>query len=433
MKAFLLTLCFLCPLLASGQKKSADFSFVPNQLAGNWWYRPWGSIINNHLDDSFGNPEVWPVLRENLRKSGGPFSIYASEIGFMHSEKGLLPLLAAEGIPISVEMHGFTQCVPADQMARAELFGVAIPGSGLFSEKTRITNPETGRGWFVTADGKDMIPGQVLFDERMPNLCPVIDEKVLASTKGTWEQRLAAARQLNGRCAVSALSWDELLPALREDYVKFLNVAKEKWGKRMPQVGVHWNVVAGWEWRDQKAISAVNAVDPEFYNNPDNFRVAYKRYPELHFNSVAYLQQLIDVLEKAGFKPSVILMDVDWNYDLEYSAKLLKMHKEALKKRGVMMGINIVEAELPRDGQLDFDGKTLVRSIVPAANPNLQYESTLVSIVEYLIASGIYEPGMQIRVGSWSPRPYEIGAQVGETLPGSLAHAANRIYELIKN
>ena len=49
--------------------------------------------------------------------------------------------------------------------------------------------------------------------------------------------------------------------------------------------------------------------------------------------------------------------------------------------------------------------------------------------MDYLRGSGVYEPGMQIRVGSWSHRPAEKGAEVDEAASGSLAHTANRIID----
>jgi hypothetical protein len=39
---------------------------------------------------------------------------------------------------------------------------------------------------------------------------------------------------------------------------------------------------------------------------------------------------------------------------------------------------------------------------------------------------------MQIRIGSWSRRPVETEAEVDETNPGSMAHAANRIISLLQ-
>lgn len=46
--------------------------------------------------------------------------------------------------------------------------------------------------------------------------------------------------------------------------------------------------------------------------------------------------------------------------------------------------------------------------------------------------SGVYEKGMQIRVGSWSHCPREIGAQVFESTPGPMAHMANETFKLLK-
>ena len=49
--------------------------------------------------------------------------------------------------------------------------------------------------------------------------------------------------------------------------------------------------------------------------------------------------------------------------------------------------------------------------------------------MDYLRGSGVYEPGMQNRVGSWSHRPADTGAEVDEAVAGSLAHTANRIID----
>jgi len=66
----------------------------------------------------------------------------------------------------------------------------------------------------------------------------------------------------------------------------------------------------------------------------------------------------------------------------------------------------------------------------PRATPNAICENTLVAITEYLRGSGVYDKGMQIRVGSWSHRPSETGAEVHEAAVGSLAHTANQIINL---
>jgi hypothetical protein len=110
----------------------------------------------------------------------------------------------------------------------------------------------------------------------------------------------------------------------------------------------------------------------------------------------------------------------------------LRRHKSSLAARGVQMGINVVEAGLGEQEELFYDGHTLQRRVDPDTSPNVLYENTLVAIMAFLRGSGIYEPGMQIRAGSWSRRPAETGAQVDEASEGSLAHAANRIIVLLE-
>lgn len=412
------------------------FSFVPNQLAGNAWYKPGNppQLINGHLDRSFGRKELWPQLRRNLKRTHGSFSLFAAEIGHLSSQEGLLPLLKAEHIPISVEMPGFTQCLDGTVLGEAEIEGKPVNGTNnLFQTIFGIAHPTdrtdpNGRGWFITRDGKDLVPDEILFDERIPNLLPEFDPELLAKTTGTWEERKSAARKANG-CPVSNLPYKQLLFALMQDYVKFLQVAKRHWGKRMPAISIHWNVTPGWEWRDQAGFDAIYAQNPHYFDVPANFWAIVGRCPQ--YNSARYLNDLIDTLTAAGFKPKTVYMDVDWTYDIPYITEVLKRHKAALRARGVQMGVNVVEASIGDHDELAYEGKTLKRRTDPAAPPNLLYENTLLAIMHYLKGSGIYEQGMQIRVGSWSHRPYEVDAQVAENTPGSLAHTANAIAKLL--
>jgi hypothetical protein len=413
--------------------KVASFSFVPNQCAGNVWYKPGGTIINGHVDESFGDSALWTQLIENLKKTGGSFSIFAAEIGYMSSTSGALPILKKECIPLSVELPGFTQCISGTLLGEAELNGKPVNGTNLFSSIFRITNPvdradPDTKGWFVTKDCVPIIPDEILFDERQPNLLPEFDALLLASTKGTWEERKAMAKKHNG-CAVSMGDYNQLLATLRQDYVDFLTVAKEKWGDKMPAVSIHWNVVAGWEWRDQNGFDAIYANNPLYFNIADNFYAMVQNCPQ--YNSVQYLNDLIDVLTLAGFKPKTVYMDVDWTYDIPYITEVLKRHKEALKIKDVQMGINIVEASIRDDEELYFNSTTLARRTISSGKPNELYENTLIAIIHFLKASGIYEDDMQMRVGSWSHRPYETGKQVDEKITGSMAHTANEIVKLL--
>ena len=413
--------------------KAASFSFVANQCRGNVWYKPGGTIINGHIDESFGDRTLWSQLMNHLKRTGGSFSVYAAEIGYMSSTNGLLSILKEEGIPLSVEMPGFTQCIPGTLLGEAEINGKPVNGVNIFSTIFRITNSENrtdpdAQGWFVTKDRMPVIPNEILFDERQPNLLPEFDAPLLATTQGTWEERKAAAKKNNGY-AVSMGDYNTLLATLRQDYVDFLKVAKTKWGDKMPAIGIHWNVVAGWEWRDQKGLDDIYAKDPSYFDTADNFYAIVQKCPQYH--SVQYLNDLIDVLTSAGFKPQTVYMDVDWTYDIPYITEVLKRHKEALKARDVQMGINIVEASLRDDEELYFNGTTLVRRAVSSGKPNELYENTLIAIVRFLKASGIYDKDMQMRVGSWSHRPYETGSQVDEKIAGSMAHTANEIVELL--
>lgn len=415
--------------------QSALFSFVPNQLASNLWYRPGHppQLINGHLDSSFGRKKLWPNLLRNLKRTHGFFSIFAAEIGYLTTNRGLLPLLKSEGIPISVEMPGFTQCMDGTQVGNAEIKGDLVNGMSPFSRIFGITNPKdrtdpAGAGWFVTRDGKPFIPDELLFDERMPNLLPQFDPDLLARTPGSWEQRKLAARKDNG-CPVSRQPYRQLLSTLMQDYVKYLDVAKSHWGDKMPAITLHWNVNPGWEWRDEAGMDAIEARDPATFDKPENFARIVFNSPQ--YNSVQYLDELIDVLTLAGFKPKTVFMDIDWTYDIPYITEVLKRHKAELAARGVQMGINVVEASISDQEELVHEGDTLRRRSDPHAAPNVLYENTLISIMKFLKDSGIYERGMQMRVGSWSHRPYEIGTKVNENTPGSLAHTANEIVKLM--
>jgi hypothetical protein len=439
----LFTALLLAPLAALAAPPEANppsppsgaFSFAPNQLAASPWYRPGNPnrVINGHLDESFGRRELWPVLLQNLKRKRGSFCITAAEIGHLKDSAGLLTLLRSEGIPVSVEVPAFTQPLDGAQLARAEIQGEAVNGANIFSSIFRISDPKDrpnpfGTGWFVTRDGTHLIPDELVFDERIPNLLPEFDAALLARTPGSWEQRKQAARKLSPFTAARQ-PYDRLLDSLMQDFVSYLKVAKARWSGRMPAVSLHWNVNPGWEWRDEKGLDAIHAANPAWCKTAEEFHRIVFTSPQ--YNSVQYLNQLLDVLIAAGFKPRTVFMDVDWTYSIPYVTEVLRRHKPALAARGVQMGINVVEASLGMQEELLYEGQTLKKRADPRATPNALYENTLVAIMEYLRGSGVYEKGMQIRVGSWSHRPSETGTEVNEATPGSLAHTANQIIKLL--
>jgi len=425
---FILAVALAAPIPCSA---GGAFSFVPNQFAGNPWYRPGDPTrpLNGHLDESFGQRGRWPTLIGNLKKRDGAFGIPAAEIGHLKDSAGLLALLRAEGIPVSVELPAWTQPADGLQLARAEILGGTVDGKNIFASVFRIDAPRDRpdpfvTGWFVTCDGTPFIPDEIVFDERLPNLLPEFDPAVLAQAPGTWEECKRAARRLSP-FTLPRQPYDRLLGSLMEDYVRYVEVARGHWGARMPAVSLHWNVNPGWEWRDERGLDAIHAANPALFKTPEEFHRIVFTAPQ--FNSVRYLEQLLDLLQASGVQPRTVFMDVDWLYSLPYATEALRRHKASLAARGVQMGINLVEAGLGEQEELVYDGHTLTRRVDPNTPPNLLYENTLVAITDYLRGSGIYEPGMQIRIGSWSRRPTETDAEVDETCPGSLAHAANRI------
>ena len=430
-----LLLAPLVPLQADTVSPPALFSFFPNQLAGNLWYKPGipPRLINGHLDGSFGRKELWPNLLKNLKQTHGSFSITAAEIGYLTTDAGLLPLLKLEGIPISVETPGFTQGIDGTLLGNLEINGATVGGANPFASIFCISNvvgrtDPAGVGWFVTRDGKSFIPDELVFDERIPNLLPEFDENLLAHTRGSWEQRKQAARKAG--YLMASQPYSQRMATLMQDYVKYLNVAKAHWGGQMPAVSLHWNVNPGWEWRDEKGLDDIYAKTPAYFNVPENYRRIIFNAPQ--YNSVQYLNQLIDVLTAAGFKPKTVFMDVDWTYSIPYITEVLKRHKAALRSRGVQMSINLVEAGIGDQEELYCEGNNLKKRSDPQAAPNILYENTLISIMKFLKSSGIYERGMQMRVGSWSHRPHEVGAQINEDTHGSMAHAANEIVNLLQ-
>ncbi len=425
------------------------FSFVANQTKSAEWYKPQPSYdyVNAHLDESFGKKELYPQLIENLKESGGYFSIYASEVNFLKENGGFLSVMRDEGIRISVEMPGMTQPISGDKLAEAELNGKTVDGTNIFASIFRLTasvldgrtNPDQ-KGWFVNKDRKDFIPDMLIFDERQPNLVPEIDPDVLHDTPGTIDQKITAALKYNNMNSRYRKPFNNLLATLREDYALYLQVAKTKWGDKMPKVGIHWNVVVGWEWRDQSSVKEIYAIDPSLYDGANYWHNFYRAYAERKtalasalYKSVDYLSDYIDYLTEQGFKPTIVYMDVDWRYDLDYVKTVLLKHREMLKTKGVQLGINVVEAGYKSNyDEMVCSGTTLTSYIrSSSSNPNVLYGNTLVACTQWLINTGIYEQGMQIRVGSWSPRPYEIGDQINENTPGSLANTANKIYKML--
>lgn len=424
-------------LAASGR---ASFSFTPNQLAANEWYKLTApasavvTVVNGHLDESFGNGALWPNLLANLKAANGTVTVFAAEIGYLSTRSGFLSFATQKQIPLSVELPGFTQCKDGYELARAELLGERLSSGNLFCNTFGICsgalrkNPD-GVGWFVTKDDVAFVPREIVLDERIPNLLPHFNPITLAQTSGSWSERKAAAK-VDLPCAQAFNPGVPLLQGLQGDYLEYLRIARQKWATRMPVISLHWNVTPGWEWRDEACLDGIQLRNPGFFQDPAN--LLQIRAP--CYNSVEYLKQTVQMIQGDGFTLNTVFMDVDWTYDTPYVIETLKRQKTMLAGLGVQMGINLVIdfASVGPCPDSNCEVVLIGNRLVPRRNTtrstNVLYEDSIIQISELLKREGIIDTQVNLRVGSWSARPQEIGSQVSETIGGSLAHAANRVF-----
>ncbi|MEY4066624.1 MAG: hypothetical protein RIR26_2832 [Pseudomonadota bacterium] len=418
------------------------FSITPNQGAANSWYKlPEPNtgevkVVNGHLDESFGDPTRWPLLLKNLKAANGTFNLFASEIGHLSAGSGFLKVAAENQLPLSVEVPGFTQCADGAALAEAELYGRPIPSGNFFCTHLGLCSPTdrkdpSGAGWFVTRDNIPIVPNEIIFDERMPNLLPSFDAGILAQTTGSWSDRKSQAKT-DRTCAQTLNPTQPRLEGLQDDYIEYLSAARQKWSDRMPRVSLHWNVNPGWEWHDEMCLDKIYQQNPSFFLDKNNLWLLKS---PCH-NSVEYLKQLILRVRNAGFNVHSVMMDVDWTYDTAYVVENLKRLKAMLSGLGVQLGINVVIAfdkngPCPTpDCEVFLNGKTLSTRKTAGISTNELYERSLLQITKLLQQEGILDGSVQLRVGSWSERPSETGARVSESIPGSMAHTANKIFSV---
>jgi len=438
-KAFALGLCalWLAALAtgASSQAQSLDrplsppgkYTFAPNQLAANQWYQPGGGLINGHITESFGREELWPGLRTRLKTNHGALGIPAAEIGFMTS--GTLARFRAEGLRVSVETPAFTQCLSGAQIADLELAGRSPPGRNLFQTIFHVagesgrTDP-TGKGWFVTRDGQSYTPDEVVLDERVPNLLASFDLDTLlrnAATQG-WAARKAAARHDPCAAASAFHPGVDRLTGLLGDYLAYHSALAARF-KAPPAFSFHWNVNAGWEWRDEPCLDALAQKDPD----PKTFEHDYRYLAGACHRDSATLARLLDQLCAAHACPFAVYLDMDLVYLTPYAIDAIQRDKAVIRAHGVAFGIDLTDECDGKPGCVD--GLTSVDhfGVVPAnsgSNDNGLDQQTIVNTYDFLRRSGVIDADTHVRIQSWSTRPHEVGAAVSEKSPGSFANTA---------
>ena len=420
------------------------YDFGPNQLASNVWYKPQGHLINGHFRESFSNLNLWSNLVLNLQRNNGSILIQSSEIGFMENES--LMNFRENNFSIIVALPAFTQCYDGNILALLELYGQS-PKENLFCSIFDICNPTdrqdpNGKGWFVTKDGYSFTPDLINFDERMPNLVPYFDYDKLMNTSVdrpewlypnlSWQDRKSRSRI--DPCPQSGVN---RIANLMEDYVKYISIMKNKFNStKIPRIQLNWNVIEGWEWRDEFCLDLLF----EKYPNGKDFDHAYRYVTNPCHEDTRHLYDLVQLLCSIESCPEVVYMDMDLTYITSYSIEVLRMNKQILKEENVPFGINLVDQCTDRENcvteivSLDPPQVRLnlnANSTYPNLTRNEMQELSLINVLNFLINLQIVDEDTHIAIVSWTSYPQEIGLQINETNPGGMAHTANRIFEQI--
>jgi len=425
----------LCGLVVNGHaadlthpiESSGRYPFAPNQLAAAAWYRPSGHEINGHISESFTETNLWPKLFDFLRATGSSLGINAAEVGFLTAAQ--LSQFRTAGLPVSSEMPAWTQCFSGSSLGRVEFFGDRIQDDNLFESVFHIgsaggRSDPTGRGWFVTKDGQDYAPDEIVLDHRIPALLPSFKADILlaAGADLTWKERKAKARIDPCPAADTFHAPDDRLTGLILDYLDYAEVMARKFPNK-PAFSFHWNVHAGWEWADEQCLDALH----ESHSDPVSFERAFRFLEAPCHRDTTILARLLDLLCNSGACPRAVFMDIALQYRTEYALDVLRRNKDVLRKHGVAFGVDLADEcnekldceQISRAaGEIKFEReKTAGRESI-----NLLDQKSLLQKFNFLLANGIIDRDTNVRFESWSVRPIELRRQVDEKIPGSYAN-----------
>jgi len=417
---------------------TGKYGFFPNQLASNEWYRPSGAFINGHIDDSFAIPSIWPKLRRLLQVNQGYLGVNAAEIGHMSS--ATLRAFRDQKIGISTEMSAATQCWSGRDIADVELYGAPVNGVDQFQNTFHIAGKDgrampENRGWFVTKDGDDYEPDEVILDHRIDVLVPYLDVGALVKSDPKAGWAAWKAKTWHDPCppAKGFAPGDNRIETLINDFAVYPQELHRRYPKTAPAFSFAWAVNAGWEWRDEQCLDALAARYPDF----DRFTKAVYLGRELTFachHDTQILATLIDRLCAAGYCPKTVYMDIDLSYNTAYALGVLRMNKAILEKRGVGFGIYMADEcnEKPHCVEKETSPGRITLETTDASTPeNILDQQSILNKMHFLIANGIIDSHTRIMFESWSSRPFETGRQVNENTPGSFANTALRAFDQI--
>lgn len=435
---------FLSVSLCNGSSLQADdlfqpigaagkYSFAPNQLAAAEWYRPSGAAINGHVADSFTDTRLWPKLFELLRRTNGSFGVNVAEVGHLTADQ-LLRFRGA-GVPISTEMPAWTQCFSGEALGRVDFFGDPVGDQNLFDKVFHITTADgrsdpNRRGWFVTKDGMDYAPDEIVLDHRIPSLLPTFNADVLiVGDEGlSWDQLKAKARVDRCPAADTFHTSADRLTGLMLDYLSYAQEMTRKFPNR-PAFSFHWNVHPGWEWADEQCIDHLHASHPD----RASFERAFRYLESPCHRDTFILSQLLDILCNSDACPRSVYMDIELQYRTGYALDVLRMNKDVLRKHGVAFGVNLADECNEELGcqQISRSPGKMVReqeSVSDTQSINILDQKSLRQKFRFLVANGIIDRSTHVRFESWSARPIEKNAEVDESKPGSYANTAIQIF-----
>ncbi|CAF1590690.1 unnamed protein product [Adineta ricciae] len=423
-------------------RSKGKYDFGPNQLASNVWYRPKGQLINGHYEHSYSNFTLWPKLRQHLIKNNGSISIQASEIGYMTND--MLMAFRRQNLSIIVVSPAFTQCYDGTSLGLLEFYGQSPSKDNLFCQIFQICDPidrqdPNGKGWFVTKDGFSFTPDLLNFDERMPNLVSYLDYDKLINRTVNPVEWYFPSRSWNDRKAFARIdpcpqAGSNRTANLMSDYVKYISIMNQKFNStKIPQIQINWNVIEGWEWRDESCLDLLYAK----YPNASDFDHAYRYVTDPCHHDSQYLQKLVDLLCSVNACPQVVYMDVDLTYITSYSVDVLRLNKQILNKLNISFGINLVDQCVEFDNCVAeiLSSQVVLNLDAHSKYPNLtrnqMQEFSLKNVLNFLINQTVVDKDTHIAITSWTTWPMEINEDIVESTAGGMAHTANEIFEQI--
>jgi hypothetical protein len=229
------------------------------------------------------------------------------------------------------------------------------------------------------------------------------------------------------------ISWPTTYSKLDAGLHQLAN-AKQKFGSNL-KFQINWNVNPGWEWRDERCLDKLY----DRYPQAVDFDHGYRFLTDPCYEDANHLRDLVHILCSNATCPENVLMDIDMYYNTGYSLEVLRKNKKVLAELKVPFGINLVDMcndypncvfEETSDGNAMYMNKN-ASAKYPSYNRNMLQELSQLNMLHFLIKKNIVDEETKIAVASWTSYPVEQGAQVSETIVGSMAHTANQVLNIM--